>query len=138
MPSEPGTRDRRLSNSLSQRQDSISPAVILQDAHVVERRVFGGDLLGGLALVESDFQENPAGGFEVLGCGLKDSAMKRQAVQAAVEGGDRFVVTHAAVQRFDLSARNVRRIRHDQMKRARIDALRNRLEQITLLGLYAL
>lgn len=114
-------------------QDAVVAGVVFEDSDIRESGMFGDDRAGGIGLIESDLQKNVRARHEMAGRLGEDSAMNGQAVDAAVEGGQRFVLAHAAIQLGNLRTGNVRRIGDQQLKRLAIGQAIQRGEKIAVL-----
>src|SRR5689334_22968908 len=83
-------------------EDAVVARMVFEDADLVPVAAAFGEVAGGGALVELDFEKDAAARVQARGGFGEDPAVEVQAVGAAVEGPDRFVLADAAVERCDL------------------------------------
>src|SRR5436309_1763367 len=95
-------------NPLDARQVSVGP----RNA-VARRREHRSD---PVTLPEADLHDDPAVSLEHFADGGGQPAVDLEAIDAAVDGRARLVITHLGRERGDLPARHVRRIRYDQVE----------------------
>ena len=97
--------------------------MIFENSYVVEVWVSVADLFCRCALVEGDFEIDASALYESI-CGtFQYTAVEEEAVGAAVEGYEGFVVFHAAIEGFDVGGGDVGRVGDDQLEGLGIDTV---------------